>query len=136
MREQEDKELDAFLKTAIKELTPEEVSKDFNKNLFQKIAQIEGKKLTLTPLIPKTVWFLMGLFLIGLLSIGFIVKPHTDFWLFSMKYNTIGNLDFFNLRIENIQWNSTSYAMVGFVFFILFQILLLKQYFSKHKVII
>ncbi|UWX54036.1 hypothetical protein NYZ99_13335 [Maribacter litopenaei] len=55
MREQEDKELDAFLKTAMKELIPEEVSADFNKKLFQKIAQIEGKKVAHTPLIPKVV---------------------------------------------------------------------------------
>lgn len=136
MGEQEDKKLDAFLKTAIKDLTHEHVSSDFNKKLFQRISQIDSQKLVHTPLIPKKVWFLLALLLIGFLAFGFIVEPSNDFWLFSIKYNTIGNLDFLNLGIKDLKWNSTSYAMAGFVIFILFQILFLKQYFSKHKVII
>lgn len=136
MKEQENKELDILLKTAIKDLKPEEVSIDFNRNLFQKIAQIERKKVVQTPLIPKIVWLALALFLIGVLGIGFTVETNTEFWLLPMKFNTIGNLDFFNLEMEHIKWDTTSYAMLGFVIFIMFQILFLKQYFSKHKVII
>ncbi|PIB29462.1 hypothetical protein [Maribacter sp. 4G9] len=136
MKEQEDKELDLFLKNAIKELRPEEVSANFNERLFQRIVQLDTKELKYKPLISKTVWFSLALALIGLLGIGFIMEPNTNFWLFSLKYNTIGNLDFFDVRLEEIKWNSSSYAVLGFVIFILFQILFLKHYFSKHRVII
>ncbi|KAA2216422.1 hypothetical protein [Maribacter flavus] len=136
MKEQEDKELDLFLKNAIKELRPEEVSENFNERLFQRIAQLNTKELKYKPLISKTVWFSLALVLIGLLGFGFIMEPNTNFWLFSLKYNTIGNLDFFDVRFEEIKWNSSSYAVLGFVIFILFQILFLKHYFSKHRVII
>lgn len=136
MKEQEDKVLDLFLKNAIKELRPEEVSENFNERLFQRIAQLNTKELKYKPLISKTVWFSLALVLIGLLGFGFIMEPNTNFWLFSLKYNTIGNLDFFDVRLREIKWNSSSYAVLGFVIFILFQILFLKHYFSKHRVII
>lgn len=136
MKKQEDKELDLFLKNAIKGLRPEEVSANFNERLFQRISQLNIKELKYKPLISKAVWFSLALALIGLLGFGFIVEPTTNFWIFSLKYNTIGNLDFFDLRLEEIKWNSSSYAVLGFVIFILFQILFLKHYFSKHRVII
>ncbi|MDC6406675.1 MULTISPECIES: hypothetical protein [Maribacter] len=136
MKEQEDKVLDLFLKNAIKELRPEEVSENFNERLFQRIAQLNTKELKYKPLISKTVWFSLALVLIGLLGFAFIMEPNTNFWLFSLKYNTIGNLDFFDVRLREIKWNSSSYAVLGFVIFILFQILFLKHYFSKHRVII
>ncbi|TLF43125.1 hypothetical protein [Maribacter aurantiacus] len=136
MKEQEDKVLDLFLKNAIKELRHEEVSENFNERLFQRIAQLNTKELKYKPLISKTVWFSLALVLIGLLGFGFIMEPNTNFWLFSLKYNTIGNLDFFDVRLREIKWNSSSYAVLGFVIFILFQILFLKHYFSKHRVII
>ncbi len=137
MKEQENKELNLFVQKAVEDLGLDKVSKDFNKNLFQKIEFSKKAILSPKPLISRSIWYVLALFVVTLFILGnSIVEINEVFWLSTLKYNTIGNFDWLNFDINELKLNSSIYATMGLTIFIVFQVLILKNYFAKRRVLI
>lgn len=137
MKEQENKELDLFVKKAVQDLELEKAPMDFNKKLFKKIELSKKTVLKTKPLISNEVWWVLTLLLVGLSILGnSFVEINEVYWLSTLKYNTIGNFEWLNFDINELKLNATIYATVGLTIFIVFQILILKKYFTKRRVLI
>lgn len=139
MKEKNDQEIDLFLSKAIKELEYEEVPLDFTSKVLAKIekSKVESASIVYRPLISKTAWLAIGLILILVFSVlGFYGNFSSKDWLFSLKWNTVGNINFLNSLPKFDFFDSTVYGFIGFTIFIFIQIVYLKRYFSKRNVII
>ena len=137
MKEQENKELEIFVKTAMKDLELDKVPSNFNDALFHKIGQSEKTTISPQPAISKTVGWVLAILFPALICLGsFMLDVNQDFWLLPLKYNTIGTMEWLDFRVDNLKWNTTTYAMLGLIVFTFFQVLILRQYFSKRRVII
>ncbi len=139
MKAKDDKEIDLFLRKAIKDLEYQELPSDFTTRLLEKIeeSKVENSSLGYKPLISKPAWFTIALILIGLF---FVMGRYGNFsskgWWLSIKWNTVGNLNLLNSFPKFDFFNSTVYGFIGFALFILVQIIYLKYYFSNRDVII
>ena len=139
MKEKNDQEIDLFLSKAIKELEYEKVPSDFTSKLLAKIekSKVESAFMDYKPLISKTAWLAIGLILILVFSVlSFYGNFSSKDWLFSLKWNTVGNINFLNFLPKFDFFDSTVYGFIGFTIFIFIQIVYLKRYFSKRNVII
>lgn len=138
MKEQENKELEFFVKTAMKDLELDKVSSNFNDRLIDTLRQSEKIKIRPQPLISKTTWWVLAILFSVLMYLGsFILDVNQDFWLLSLKYNTIGTMDWLDFSMDGFKLTTTTYyALLGLIVFTFFQVLILRQYFSKRRVIL
>ena len=139
MKAKDEKELDLFLGKAVKDLKYEELPSDFTDRLLQKIekSKSESSSVVYKPLISKLAWLVIGIILIGVFS---VLRWYGNFsskgWWLSLKWNTVGNINYLNSFPEFDFFDTTVYGFIGFTIFIFAQIAYLKNYFSKRNVII
>lgn len=125
-------ELDAFTKKYIKEIKEEAPSIDFTANLMAVLEKETVDVYKATPLISKKGWFFLGAIL--LVSILFVSRGTSLRW---MKMPTI-QLDFsYHIQMPNLFEGITIsnimlFACFFFTLMIFGQIIMLKNYFTKH----
>ena len=133
MSGQEDKQLDDFLRKAIKEVSLKTPAENFTEQLLQKIAvEKQQSNISYTPIITTKGWIFI--FSAILLIISFLYKSNTSA---TSDQNQI--LDVFNKALSafdftfSINFPETfSYAIVLLIPLLLIQITLLKKHFNKH----
>jgi len=139
MKEHKQEEIDLFLKKAIKDLELNEVPQDFTSSLLSKIER-SNKKITVTvysPLISKSAWWSIGICIIAICTfLGFNTNLINNGWFSAFKWNTVGNTDFLNVLPNLALSDGTVYGLLGLTIFVFVQIIYLKKFFTKRRVII
>ncbi|MFS4456804.1 hypothetical protein [Maribacter sp. 2304DJ31-5] len=139
MEKNKDRELDLFLKDAIKAMSLDKVSKDFTADVLYKIEleREHSKALYYKPLISKQIWGMILLLFLGLciyLVLGGNIG--SSVWWEALKMNMAENFDLVQ-RFSNFQVNENLvYGAVILAFFVLLQVIYLKRYFADRNVVI
>lgn len=139
MKESEQKEMDLFLKKAIKRLELEQVPLEFTDSVMAKLeqSQIESQKTIYKPLISKPAWYIIALILYGAgLFLGSSANLKSVDWVSVIKLNIIGSNNFLSV-LQSITISDTAvYGLLGLLIFIVIQIVYLRRFFATRRVII
>ena len=126
------KEWDAFFAKAIKEVGLEEPCATFTASVISKIKTDNKTSLISNePLIAKPIWFL-GAVTVLAMTVWAIFGFDTSEpgWLTSIKPDGYLGLGHFNILSFDLS-NTAIYALIGFTFFVLLQVYLLKHRYEK-----
>ena len=130
--ETKDKHIEKFIDGLMSNDQLETTSPNFTTDVLSKIEYLSASKTTVyKPLIPKFVWWILGLGLVGLFVYIFMVNPQGDYSI----TETIGlSLPEFNL-FQNIDVSFSKtlvYAIVLLAIMLSVQIPLLKHYVNRR----
>ncbi|MEQ6124712.1 hypothetical protein AAON49_10955 [Pseudotenacibaculum sp. MALMAid0570] len=133
MEENNNKQVDAFLKKQLQEIPLESPSIDFTNHIMSVLDKESSKSTQYVPLISKKVWFAIVAVIVALFFIPFqkqedsiLDKVPIDF-SFLDKVNLSGVFEGFSIS------SATFYAMLLFSIMIFVQIFYIKGYFSKRE---
>lgn len=133
MSGQEDKQLDDFLRKAIKEVSLKTPAENFTEQLLQKIAvEKQQSNISYTPIITTKGWIFI--FSAILLIISYLYKSNTSVTseqnqILAIFNNILSAFDFtFSINFPE----TFSYAIVLLIPLLLIQITLLKKHFNKQ----
>jgi len=132
---EEDKKLDDFIRKSIKDIGLESPSVDFSDLIQAKILTNTNLSphLTYKPLLPKTVWVFVVLFVAVIFAHAVFGQPELQTTWFSMAQ--LNKLASFNIlgKIPIIPISSTLvYGILTFTIFVWVQILIIKKRVDKH----
>ena len=117
------KELDAFAKKYVKEISTEQPSLDFTASLM--------KKITLEKNLEKG-WMLIAASILALIFISFFTTTESAFNLPKIEFDFLDKLQFTNLFDTLSVSNITLYAVLFFGLLFFAQIVFLKKHFDKR----
>lgn len=135
---EENKELDDFIRKAVKEVDLERPSVDFTKSVLSQIEIVTQKDSVLVakPLFSKTIWFFLSVVVVGIFVYVIFNDSSTEStWLAAIKLNQLTS---FNLSLYMPKFSTTtafSYGSVGIAFFVWIQVFLLKRKWNKRYLI-
>ncbi|MCA0154497.1 hypothetical protein [Winogradskyella vincentii] len=132
--EQDDKRITELVNKLMDADNLEKAPVDFTQNVMSQIEALSKSKATeYKPLIPKIIWWILGVGFVALLSYTIFSKPSTSEPIVD-RYNLPElSLNFLEGMTLNLS-NTLMYAMVFLVIMISIQIPILKQYFNKRLV--
>lgn len=133
MSGQEDKQLNDFLRKAIKQVPLKAPTENFTEQLLQKIAvEKQESSISYTPIITTKGW--ITIFSISLLVISYLYINNTSTSSEQNQIPAIFNkvLSAFDFTFSINFPETFSYAIVLLIPLLLIQITLLKKYFNKH----
>ena len=130
--ETNDKRIEKFVDRLMSNDQLETTSSNFTGDVLSKIEHLSASKATVyKPLIPKPVWWVLGLGLVGLFVYMFMVNPQGDYSITETlglslpEFNPFQNID--------VSFSKTLvYAIVLPAIMLSVQIPLLKHYVNRH----
>jgi len=137
MKNNIDTHLDRLTNKVMKEVSLESPSFNFTDNIMSQVKMIESSNVTVyKPLISKSVWILIAIGFIALISYLFLMNS-------SMQSEALFNLNFdalfnnkFTTAFSNIKLSETlMYAVISLGIMLFIQIPLLKNYFNSRLAI-
>ena len=130
------KEWDAFLTKAIKEVGLEEPPVTFTASVISKIkAENKTSLISNKPLIAKPIWFIGAISVLAMVAwaiLGFDTSEPR--WLTSIILDDYLGLGYFNILSSDLS-TTAIYALIGFTFFVLLQVYLLKHRYEKKLLV-
>ena len=132
MEENNNKQLDAFLKKQIKELPLESPSKNFTANIMSALhAESALSHIKYKPLISKKIWLAVAAVVVAVLFIPFQKQEGGLLEKVSIDFSFIDKLNFGG-ALEGLSVSSTAfYGLLFFAIMIFVQVVYLKGYFDK-----
>ena len=123
------KELDAFAKKYVKEISTEQPSLDFTASLMKKITLEKNLEVfKAKSLISKKGWMLIAASILALIFISFFTTTESAFNLPKIEFNFLDKLQFTNLFDTLSVSNITLYAVLFFGLLFFAQIVFLKKH--------
>ncbi len=132
MEKNKEKQFDAFLKKAIKEVELDAPSLNFTEDLLEKleISQVKKSSTAYKPLISKTIWVIIGALILIALGGAFIGDFESTLnWWPSMNLNT--NYVFGGF-LSIVISSTYLYGFVGLAFFLFVQIYFIKNHVNRQ----
>ncbi len=135
---EENKELDNFVRSAVREIGLEKPSVNFTDSVLSKINTVSQKNtISVTkPLIPKSVWFCI--LCVMAVVFGYVIFNSSNAestWLAAVKLNQLTS---FNLSLNMPEFSLPTafvYGSVAIALFACLQVLLLKQKLDKNYIV-
>lgn len=130
MEKNKEKELDVFLKKAIKEIELEAPSLQFTDYLLAKIEAIQEKKgaFVYEPIISKVTWIVIAIIVLSIFGYGLFGNYHSEIdWWPTFSANTIFK-GFTKVTISR----TYIYGFVGLSFFLSLQVYMIKTQYNKR----
>ncbi len=129
--EKNDKKLEEFVDNLMKHDLLEQPSSNFTESIMSKIEIInQTKTIQYKPLIPKFVWWLIGIVVASVFGYVFIANPETDYSLierFGISKPEV------NLNLPGLSFSKTLvYSIMFLAVMLCVQIPLLKNYMDKR----
>lgn len=136
--EKKDKKLENFVDDIMNFDELDQPSADFTTIIMSEIDVVSYSQITqYKPLIPKIVWWILGLSIASLFAYVYMVNPETSYSLFENSGMTLQEeLSFKKLNVFqelNVSFSKTSvYAVVFLAIMFCVQIPILKSYLNKR----
>ncbi|MBT8305737.1 MAG: hypothetical protein KJN85_02250 [Maribacter sp.] len=134
MQKDNQAKFDDYIQERIKQEGLDQPSMNFTNAVISKIeAQKQNKVLEYKPLLGKKTWYAMAVLVIGIFVFLIYGNATMEFnWLPSNLTEQWGQINLLSklpsLSVSNIY----VYAFIGLAFFVMVQVYLLKNHFSKH----
>lgn len=133
MDRETDKILDKFTSEVLKDFSSEKPSFDFTDKVMSRVEDMAKSKMPVyTPLISKKIWFSFGvLFMSAFIYLIFGNVHVENSAVLSLLEETLPKLDSIvlpHLKMSNVFLN----GIIGFLFFMVIQIFVLKSHFEKR----
>jgi hypothetical protein len=126
------KELDAFAKKYVKEVSIEKPSLDFTASLMQKIViESNSEVFKAKALISKKGWFIISLLMLAIIFIPFKTSEKSIINFPKIDFSFFDKLQLSNLYESISISNNVLYAVFFFGLMIIAQIVFLKKHFDK-----
>lgn len=127
------KEIDAFAKKYIREISQEKPSFDFTTSLMMKITQENRSEVFKTKaLISKKGWFIISLLMIAVVFIPFKTSEKSLFNLPKVDFSFFDKIQISNVFESISVSNTVFYAIFFFGLMIFAQVVFLKKHFEKR----
>ncbi len=130
--EKDEKRIEALIDKLMANETLEQPALDFTDNVMSKVEAISVSTATVyKPLIPKSVWLLIGISFVALVGYIYLKEPVTSSgWLnhFNLSNISINPLEKVSFNFSN----TLMYAVVLLGIMVSIQVPLLKHYFNKR----
>ncbi len=137
MEENKEKELERFVQKTIKEVGLEEPSANFTHSVLSKIQlNVQERAVRHKPLISKSTWGVLTALVTGIFAYLILGNPKVEIpWLSSQKFEMSVNMDFVDALADLQLSNTFVYSLVGLVFFLGVQVVLLKNHIERRYIL-
>lgn len=133
MKENTEQHLDELTKKMMNSTELESPSSNFTENIMAHIETVEIAPIPSKPLISKGVWILIGLVVTGLILYSFFGGLESTGWFDQINYEGVIENNRLSEAFSGIKISNTVlYSAILFGVFMMIQISILKNYFSKR----